>query len=293
MISLVIPMYNSEQTIEKTLESVVEQTVQFTEVIVVDNGSSDQSVSIVETFCNHHAFIHLVYCEQRGVSAARNKGIDMATAEYISFLDADDILAHDYVEVLESFVLQNQNADMYHFNFYHQFKNGIIKENLYFLHDQLSYSGCDFMEKTLQNFSFEAKHMVWAFLFRKQFLTAHQLCFDSQISLFEDIVFLHEVWNCQPDIVVLNRVLLTYCWNSKSATNTPSVENVERGLNKLYHMQSVQLKVYARKLSSRILSYKKFNAFWQKEKIPYYRLLVMYVWYKLNYFFFRLKQKIK
>ncbi|MDM5272778.1 glycosyltransferase family A protein, partial [Sulfurovum sp. zt1-1] len=88
MFSVVIPLYNKEQYIAKTLESVLLQTFQEYEIIVVDDGSTDKSTFEVKRYNDNR--IRLIQQENAGVSAARNRGIEEANYDLIAFLDADD-----------------------------------------------------------------------------------------------------------------------------------------------------------------------------------------------------------
>lgn len=95
MISIVIPLYNKEKQIAYTLQSVLNQTFQDFEVVIVDDGSTDGSVAEVEKFEDQR--IRVVHQQNAGVSAARNRGIDEATGELIAFLDADDEWKPEYL----------------------------------------------------------------------------------------------------------------------------------------------------------------------------------------------------
>jgi glycosyltransferase involved in cell wall biosynthesis len=96
-ISIVIPAYNAEKTIKKTIESVLEQTYQDFEVIVINDGSIDKTVQIVESFKDKR--INIFSYENCGLPTARNRGIYRSTGEFIAFLDADDLWTKDKLEM--------------------------------------------------------------------------------------------------------------------------------------------------------------------------------------------------
>lgn len=101
-VSIIIPMYNSEDTIEHTLDSVRIQTKvsSVLEILIIDDGSKDNSKNIVEKYCAQHTELPIRYIFQknRGVSAARNKGLKEAQGEFIAFLDSDDIWYENKLE---------------------------------------------------------------------------------------------------------------------------------------------------------------------------------------------------
>lgn len=292
MLSLIIPLYNNENTIDETLKSVVNQTIYFTEVIIVDNGSSDKSISLVEEYCVKYPYIRLISCEINGVSMARNKGIDEASSEYISFLDADDTIAPNYVETIKNAIMMNQSNDIYHFNFYQQFKNGIIKRNPYFLDQQNSYTGEQFRTETLKQFAFEAKHMVWTFVFSKSFLNKYEIRFNQYIVTLEDVLFLHKVWSFNPRIRIVSECLVLYRWNQHSITNNQLNQNVIQAFSELYieYSNIPIVKSYIEKLSSRLLSRQMYYKFWHQQ---HRNRPTSYTRLKCTYLIFRVKQKIK
>ena len=94
-ISVVIPLYNKEKQIAHTLQSVLNQTFQDFEIVIVDDGSTDGSVAEVEKFSDSR--IRLIHQKNAGVSAARNRGIEAAKGDLIAFLDADDVWMPEYL----------------------------------------------------------------------------------------------------------------------------------------------------------------------------------------------------
>jgi glycosyltransferase involved in cell wall biosynthesis len=103
-ISIIIPIYNKEEYISETLNSVLSQTYKKFEIIVIDDGSTDLTAKIIKEFYNQS--VNYIYQENRGVSSARNKGISLAKYDLIAFLDADDLWQTNY---LESIVLLHNN----------------------------------------------------------------------------------------------------------------------------------------------------------------------------------------
>lgn len=99
-ISIIIPCYNVEMYVQQCMTSVVNQTYTNTEIIIVNDGSTDNTLTIVKEFQQKDARIIIVNQKNKGLSAARNKGIALATGAYITFVDSDDWLAVNYLEVL-------------------------------------------------------------------------------------------------------------------------------------------------------------------------------------------------
>lgn len=110
--SVVIPLYNKQDTIGRTLCSVLSQKYGSFEVIVVDDGSTDKSIDLVRTFCSDNR-IKIVQTENRGVSCARNKGIQEAKYDWIYLLDADDELLPNAFEVFIKMVDKYPQAECY------------------------------------------------------------------------------------------------------------------------------------------------------------------------------------
>lgn len=99
-ISVIIPVYNVEQHLEKCLESVIHQTHRNLEIILVDDGSKDRSGAICDAYAAKDARIQCVHQENAGVSRARNVGIELAEGDYYHFLDSDDYIEPDTYEYL-------------------------------------------------------------------------------------------------------------------------------------------------------------------------------------------------
>ena len=106
MISVIIPVYNVENYLEECLKSVQTQTYTNIEVILVNDGSTDNSKLICERYCKEDSRFQLLNQENQGLSAARNNGVAASTGEFIAFVDSDDIILPNYLETLMHYMTE-------------------------------------------------------------------------------------------------------------------------------------------------------------------------------------------
>ena len=184
-ISIIIPVYNAEKYIEKCLYSIKRQTYSNYEIIIVDDGSKDNSLKICEKFKNENKSIILKIFTQKneGPSSARNKGISNAEGDYIIFVDADDYLGENLLETLLSCC---EKDTMIRSN-YKTFKGNKIF-NTKTERDKILVG--DFIEKILAN-SFPG--CVWGCLFETKIIK--KMKFSSELHFMEDTLFLVEYLN--------------------------------------------------------------------------------------------------
>ncbi len=106
VISVIIPVYNVEPYLGRCLDSVVGQTYRNLEIILVDDGSRDRSGDICDSYTSKDARIRVIHEENGGVSVARNKGLDIATGDYVAFVDSDDWVHPQYFELLAGLAVE-------------------------------------------------------------------------------------------------------------------------------------------------------------------------------------------
>lgn len=99
-VSLVVPVYNVEKYIEECLNSVINQSYDNYEVILVDDGSTDRSGIICDNFARAKSNVKVVHQNNQGLSGARNCGVKVSNGEYITFVDSDDLISNDYIKIL-------------------------------------------------------------------------------------------------------------------------------------------------------------------------------------------------
>src|SRR5471030_2045816 len=130
LVSIVIPSYNAEKYLSETIQSALNQTWQHKEIIVVDDGSTDDSLQIAESFKSE--IVKVFVQKNKGASAARNTGLREAKGDYIQFLDADDLLSPDKIEAqitcLNYSVTQLAICKTVYFNEGENYLNGKISD---------------------------------------------------------------------------------------------------------------------------------------------------------------------
>ena len=110
-ISVIVPIYKLEQYLEECVDSLIEQTYKNIEIILVDDGSPDNCGAICDRYAEQDDRIQVIHKKNGGLSDARNAGLDIASGEYVLFIDSDDNVSVDMVEELYG-AIKKQNADI-------------------------------------------------------------------------------------------------------------------------------------------------------------------------------------
>ncbi len=127
LISVIVPIYDVEKYVRKCLESLRNQTMREIEVICIDDGSTDRSGLIADEFAKEDARFRVIHTANRGLSAARNRGIDEASAQWIMFVDSDDWVDSRYCEIPWR-AKEEYDADLVCFRSYKVTRYGRIKK---------------------------------------------------------------------------------------------------------------------------------------------------------------------
>ena len=181
-ISIVVPVYNSEEKIIRCIESVLKQSYTNIELILVNDGSKDLSGEICERYAKLDNRIKVIHKDNGGVSSARNLGIKISTGEYIQFIDSDDYIDPDICEKLINKMIKS-NADLVVCGY-----KSINKDNIFYVeYEECIYESLvnltnDFSDLYQKNFF----NSIWDKLYKKEFIIE---LFDETISLGEDLIF--------------------------------------------------------------------------------------------------------
>ena len=110
LLSVIVPVYKAEKHLDRCIESILSQTYGNIELILVDDGSPDACPAMCDSWAGRDWRVRVIHKKNNGASSARNAGLDMASGEYIGFVDADDFIEPDMYETLMKNALEN-NAD--------------------------------------------------------------------------------------------------------------------------------------------------------------------------------------
>ena len=146
MISIIIPLYNKEKYIKKCIESVLLQSITDFEIVIVDDGSTDNSIAIIKSFKNER--IHIIRQRNQGPSKARNTGLKNASGEWILFLDADDILIPGSLETFLKLIHKYPNDKCFACNFY------ISTNKYHFRNDLRRYEDAEWLFRVMRDYRF-------------------------------------------------------------------------------------------------------------------------------------------
>lgn len=219
LISLIIPCYNAYSTIAKCLQSVIDQSYQNLEIIIINDGSTDESSEIIKQFQDKDSRIMVMEQENSGVSKARNEGIKLATGRYICFVDSDDWIEFDYCEVLYQSITENQ-ADISIAEAFYEDENGNKIENHPLGNSSISvYDKHNALLLLLEDKVIQSH--PWAKLYKSYLLK--NITFPENLEAFEDYYTLFKVFNNAEKIVKTSEQVYHYVQfeNSLSHNLTP------------------------------------------------------------------------
>lgn len=204
-VSIIVPVYNAAKSLERTMPSLLKQTLQEVEIILVDDCSSDNSSELCELLAKEHAHKIKLYRhnEQKGPGAARNTGIQHARGEFLGFVDSDDIASPEMFQKLyEAAVLNQAQVSVCGYTYKSKHKEVVTvpqnTESLFSLN-----------RKTFSN--------VWNKLFSASFIRLHDIKFP-HTSCAEDMAFVFKCALRRPKLAVVQESLYTYLHNFGSVS---------------------------------------------------------------------------
>ena len=202
MISIIVPIYNVEKYLSKCIESLLNQTYKDIEVILVNDGSKDDSLKICREFEIKDKRVIVINQKNRGVSAARNVGIEKASGEYIGFIDPDDWVEKDmYYDMIQEFSNNEVEMVICGYNYYDE--EGKIDLSRIYDKRESEYVSQKKIMSMFSDIPPTIRHGVVNKLFRKE--TVSEQRFDEKLHSSEDVLFLCEYVNKINNAVIIHK----------------------------------------------------------------------------------------
>ena len=224
-VSIIIPVYNVEKYIDRCIESVLKQTLENYEVILVDDGSSDNCPIICDSYAEKYKFIRVIHKKNGGLSSARNAGLNKASGKYIGFVDSDDDIAVNMYEQLFE-ISEKYDVDFAMSDYLRVDASGTTTIESSFLNDGL-YNKEQIREKVFPylimgpDIEYGPLLSVWRCLYKRDFLTENHICFDEEVYWSEDNIFSAIVgYYADSFYYVKNKGLYHYYQNPGSITTS-------------------------------------------------------------------------
>lgn len=197
LVSIIVPLYNAEKYIEKCIKSIMEQTFENMEIILVDDGSIDKSGRICDEFSKKDKRIKVIHKENGGLVSARKAGILCATGEYVTYVDSDDWIDSDRIERMITVAVE-KNSDLVYGMIKIQYPNNILRVMPIGIEEGY-YEGENYI-KLLENivdvnnfYTSKLFPSLWAFLFRTEIIKKVQMTIPEKIRYNEDVACLFSV----------------------------------------------------------------------------------------------------
>lgn len=188
--SIIVPVYKVEKYLRRCIDSILKQTIQDFELILIDDGSPDKSGEICDEYAEKDSRIVVIHQKNAGVSAARNAGIDMAKGEYIVFVDSDDEIRERYLECMDA-----SDADLVVSGVENIGPDGITQHKLQYCNSKFYRIEQELVEEMIKNKSF---NFIYSKRYRNDILKEKEIRFLLDISLSEDTIMVAE-YLCECD----------------------------------------------------------------------------------------------
>ena len=249
-VSIIIPVYNVEQYLRQCLDSIIQQTFRDFECICINDCSTDNSRSILEEYAKKDdRFIVINLSENKGQGEARNYGLNIAKGKYITFVDSDDWVTSDYLEVLHK-AIEKYNTDFVSAKTYF-FDNTTNITAISSRKPKISFNTIIYSEKDrmqiIRDINILQASTVWGNIYNRSFFSSNNMSFKP--IKFEDTLFMWEAFIKAQNFVFIEDIIYFYRMNRKNSTmDSFSVED-----RMLYHNQLIDLN--KREFNKKYLSY--------------------------------------
>lgn len=208
-ISIIVPIYNAEKTLDRCVDSLIRQTYSDIEIILIDDGSKDSSLEMCYHYAKKDGRIRVISKDNGGVSSARNAGLDNATGKFIMFCDSDDWAEPEWCNVMH---LQYESG---HLIMCGQYVEGIQS---FFPHEVFGEDGQRVLRTDFFQLKMKMFNAPWNKIYLREVIEHHHIRFHDKITNGEDLLFNVLYLGCiSGDIICVGKTLYHYEWSSQTS----------------------------------------------------------------------------
>lgn len=236
VVTIIIPVFNAEKFLRTSVESALNQSYEALEILLVNDGSTDKSLKICQTYAQKDSRIKILDQQNKGPAAARNTGLKHATGQFVYFLDADDYLTKETIQVLVEHC-KATGADMVLSNFAKLENGKQINQQVAFSPADRPFtdafkilSGSDMVDYTRQFLQNPSNHLIsycWARLYKLSILKEHNVSGNEEMHLFEDLVLNLEYLTHARTLAFINRPLYIYAMHNNHMSASMAILNAD------------------------------------------------------------------
>ncbi|MDR1467488.1 MAG: glycosyltransferase [Oscillospiraceae bacterium] len=221
-ISVIVPVYNVEKFLPKCLNSIINQTFKDTEVILVNDGSRDSSGKIAESFASFNKNFILINKKNGGLSEARNKGLEIARGDYISFIDSDDYVHPKFLERLHN-LMKKHNADIAYCNYFLYFPESKLKICYPLRPIKSIYASENALKKLISANTLHS--FAWNKLYKRSLFIDNNIKFEKLY--FEDIATVPQLFYFANKIAITSKPLYYYTQRKGSILRSMNADKID------------------------------------------------------------------
>ncbi len=187
LFSVIIPAYNCGNTLKKTVESIIASGLNDYEIIIVNDGSTDDTSLVCNSLCSQYSFIKFCEQENNGVSAARNRGVKEAAGKYLLFIDSDDLLEKIDMPKIEKLIEDDIDLIIFGMKFVYLADEAVVKEEIKSFEEHLKIKQKDFIDKFEALFNSNYLSSYCNKLVKKELFISNGVKFDVGLTNYEDL----------------------------------------------------------------------------------------------------------
>lgn len=242
-ISVIIPVYNAEEYIHTCIDSLLNQILKDIEIIIVDDGSTDNSAEILDEYAQIYKNIKVIHQTNQGPAVARNVGLENASGEYIGFVDSDDYVANDFYEILYNTAIKN-SIDIVISDYYNVIGDVATHCGNFQIPPQQVIDKQGMKSIIAKANESRVLWFSWKGIYKTELIKKSNIIYPVELRLGEETIFCLECFLCASSMYYIDKPFYYYVQTPDSLTRLKYKENLLKQLEDLYFSKKNVYKKY-------------------------------------------------